>query len=49
MADDLDALLERATAPTGPTVSSFPVAKEDVALVVDAALPAAEQIGRAHV
>jgi phenylalanyl-tRNA synthetase beta chain len=39
---DLDLLLERATPPAGPVVSSFPVAKEDIALVVDDALPAAE-------
>ncbi|WP_148574852.1 phenylalanine--tRNA ligase subunit beta [Nocardioides caldifontis] len=39
---DLDLLLERAAPPSGPVVSSFPVAKEDVALVVDAALPAGE-------
>ena len=39
---DLDALLEHATAiVTGPTFSSYPVAKEDVALVVDASVPAA--------
>jgi phenylalanyl-tRNA synthetase beta chain len=39
---DLDALIERAQPPTAPRFSSFPVAKEDVALVVDADLPAAE-------
>lgn len=39
---DLDALLEHATAiVTGPAFSSYPVAKEDVALVVDASVPAA--------
>ncbi len=39
---DLDALLEHATAVVaGPRFSSYPVAKEDVALVVDAAVPAA--------
>ncbi len=39
---DLDALLERAQQVVpGPTFSSYPVAKEDVALVVDAAVPAA--------
>ncbi|GAA1931906.1 phenylalanine--tRNA ligase subunit beta [Nocardioides lentus] len=39
---DLDALFAAAPiAVRGPTVSSFPVAKEDVALVVDADLPAA--------
>ncbi|PUA79571.1 phenylalanine--tRNA ligase subunit beta [Nocardioides currus] len=39
---DLDALLEHATTVvTGPEFSSFPVAKEDVALVVDADVPAA--------
>ena len=39
---ELDLLLERAVAPVAPVLSSFPVAKEDVALVVDDALPAAE-------
>ncbi len=39
---DLDVLMARAQEPTGPTLSPFPVAKEDVALVVDADLPAAE-------
>jgi phenylalanyl-tRNA synthetase beta chain len=40
---DLDALLERAAdTVTAPTYSTFPVAKEDVALVVDADLPAAD-------
>ncbi|WP_426246248.1 phenylalanine--tRNA ligase subunit beta [Nocardioides sp. LHG3406-4] len=39
---DLDALLERAQQVVpGPTFSSYPVAKEDVALVVDASVPAA--------
>ena len=39
---DLDALLEHATSiVTGPQFSSYPVAKEDVALVVDASVPAA--------
>ncbi|CAA9414343.1 phenylalanine--tRNA ligase subunit beta [uncultured Nocardioides sp.] len=39
---DLDALLEQAQQVVpGPTFSSYPVAKEDVALVVDAAVPAA--------
>ena len=39
---DLDALLEHAVAiVTGPTFSSYPVAKEDVALVVDASVTAA--------
>ncbi len=39
---DLDALLEHATRiAAGPTFSSYPVAKEDVALVVDASVPAA--------
>jgi phenylalanyl-tRNA synthetase beta chain len=39
---DLDALLERAVAPEGPRFSSYPVAKEDVALIVDASVPAAD-------
>ncbi len=40
---DLDALLARAVAvPPAPQFSTFPVAKEDVALIVDAQLPAAE-------
>jgi phenylalanyl-tRNA synthetase beta chain len=40
---DLDALLDRAvTVPTAPTLSAYPVAKEDVALVVTADLPAEE-------
>ena len=39
---DLDVLAARAQEPTGPVLSPFPVAKEDVALVVDADLPAAE-------
>ncbi|HXH79343.1 phenylalanine--tRNA ligase subunit beta [Nocardioides sp.] len=39
---DLDALLELATRIVpGPQFSSYPVAKEDVALVVDASVPAA--------
>ena len=40
---DLD-LIERARdgRPTGPTVSTFPVATQDVALVVDGSVPAAE-------
>jgi len=39
---DLDALLEHATGIVpGPQFSSYPVAKEDVALVVDASMPAA--------
>jgi phenylalanyl-tRNA synthetase beta chain len=39
---DLDVLLEHAVTVTpAPEFSTFPVAKEDVALVVDAALPAA--------
>lgn len=38
---DLDVLLEHAVAVVpGPTFSSYPVAKEDVALVVDASVPA---------
>jgi phenylalanyl-tRNA synthetase beta chain len=40
---DLDALLSRAVAvPSAPNFSTYPVAKEDVALIVDAALPSAE-------
>ena len=40
---DLDALLARAVArPRAPQFSAYPVAKEDVALIVDADLPAAE-------
>jgi len=40
---DLDALLERAVAIVpAPVFSSYPVAKEDVALLVDAAIPSAE-------
>ena len=40
---DLDQLLERATLIVpAPRFSTFPVAKEDVALVVDAAVPAGE-------
>lgn len=38
---DLDALLARAVPARAPEFSTFPVAKEDVALVVDADLPAA--------
>jgi phenylalanyl-tRNA synthetase beta chain len=40
---DLDTLLARAVSvPSAPTFSAFPVAKEDVALIVAADLPAAE-------
>ena len=40
---DLDLLIARAVhLRTAPTFSSYPVAKEDVALVVDAAVPAAD-------
>ncbi len=39
---DLDFLLARAEEPRGPGVSSFPVAKEDVALVVDDSVAAGE-------
>ncbi len=39
---DLDVLLELFRPPVGPRLSSFPVAKEDVALVVEEAVPAAE-------
>jgi phenylalanyl-tRNA synthetase beta chain len=39
---NLDALLEYAATPVAPRFSSYPVAKEDVALVVDASVPAAE-------
>ena len=40
---DLDALLARAVAtPPAPAFSTYPVAKEDVALIVDEKLPAAE-------
>jgi len=40
---DLDALLARAVAvPSAPQLSAYPVAKEDVALIVDAGLPSAE-------
>ncbi|MPZ96762.1 MAG: phenylalanine--tRNA ligase subunit beta [Propionibacteriales bacterium] len=40
---DLAALLARAdTMVVGPRVSSYPVAKEDVALIIDASVPAAE-------
>jgi phenylalanyl-tRNA synthetase beta chain len=38
---DLDKLLEHAVAPVGPRFSAYPVAKEDVALVVDESVPAA--------
>ena len=38
---DLDKLLEHAVAPMGPRFSAYPVAKEDVALVVDESVPAA--------
>jgi phenylalanyl-tRNA synthetase beta chain len=39
---DLDVLLQHAvTVPPAPELSAYPVAKEDVALVVDAAVPAA--------
>jgi phenylalanyl-tRNA synthetase beta chain len=38
---DLDALLEHATSPQAPRFSAYPVAKEDVALVVDASVPSA--------
>jgi phenylalanyl-tRNA synthetase beta chain len=37
---DLDLLMSRAPEPRGPQLSTYPVAKEDVALVVDAGLPA---------
>ena len=40
---DLDALIARAVhLRTAPTFSSYPVAKEDVALVVDDSVPAAD-------
>ncbi|WP_027862158.1 phenylalanine--tRNA ligase subunit beta [Marmoricola sp. URHB0036] len=40
---DLDALLARAVAvPRAPQLSAYPVAKEDVALIVDADLPSAD-------
>jgi phenylalanyl-tRNA synthetase beta chain len=39
---DLDLLLQHAVTPVGPRFSSYPVAKEDVALVVDASAPAAD-------
>jgi phenylalanyl-tRNA synthetase beta chain len=39
---DLDALLSRTVAATAPDFSAYPVAKEDVALIVDDALPAEE-------
>jgi len=38
---DLDTLLEHASAPAAPSISSYPVAKEDVALVVDRAVSSA--------
>jgi phenylalanyl-tRNA synthetase beta chain len=38
---DLDALIAAATSPQAPRFSTYPVAKEDVALVVDADVPAA--------
>ncbi|TCJ21292.1 phenylalanine--tRNA ligase subunit beta [Nocardioides jejuensis] len=38
---DLDALLQHATSPKAPRFSSYPVAKEDVALVVDISVPSA--------
>ena len=39
---DLDTLMSRAQEPRGPELSSYPVAKEDVALVVDAGLASGE-------
>ncbi len=39
---DLDALLALAVEPSGPEFSAYPVAKEDVALVVDDRIPVAE-------
>jgi phenylalanyl-tRNA synthetase beta chain len=43
---DLDALLGAAPAlPRAPTISAMPVAKEDVALIVDADVPAAAVLG----
>ncbi len=39
---DLDFLMAHAVEPTAPDFSTFPLAKEDVALVVDADLPAAD-------
>ncbi|SDS12338.1 phenylalanyl-tRNA synthetase beta subunit [Nocardioides scoriae] len=39
---DLDALLSRAVPPRAPEFSTYPVAKEDVALVAPVALPVAE-------
>jgi phenylalanyl-tRNA synthetase beta chain len=39
---DLDLLMAHAREPRGPQVSTFPVAKEDVALVLDAAVPSAD-------
>jgi phenylalanyl-tRNA synthetase beta chain len=38
---DLDKLLEHAVVPVGPRFSAYPVAKEDVALIVDESVPAA--------
>lgn len=39
---DLDLLIQHAVSPTGPRFSSYPVAKEDVALVVADDVPAAD-------
>ena len=39
---DLDLLMSRAQEPRGPGLSTYPVAKEDVALVVDAGLASGE-------
>ena len=39
---DLDVLMALAHEPQGAAMSTYPVAKEDVALVVDADLPAAD-------
>ncbi|CAN5260940.1 hypothetical protein BH18ACT9_BH18ACT9_10650 [soil metagenome] len=39
---DLDALVAAARPPRAPSLSSFPLAKEDVALVVEADVPSAE-------
>ena len=39
---NLDFLMAKAREPRGPQLSTYPVAKEDVALVVDSALPAGE-------
>ncbi len=38
---DLDVMMQHATSPVAPRVSSYPVVKQDVALVVDADVPAA--------